>query len=122
MEALDDQTLRVRILQKEPKIGMTLSILPAVWRRSTSCASPDRKGTNKSRFARAAAGGKESTISEGAKVSEEIVKQLADLKVLMSSCRRDLDRQQQEITLLKMSHQPSYSRNWNLSPDSHPAG
>ena len=39
----------------------------------------------------------------------------------MSSFRRDLDRQLREITTLKVSHQHSYSGNWNLSPDSHPA-
>ena len=77
---------------------------------------------NKSKFARAAICDKESTGSEGVKVSEEIVKPLADLKVLMSSYRLDLDRQQKEITMLRSSHQPSYFGNWNLSPDSHPTG
>ena len=68
---------------------------------------------NKSRFACAAAGGKESTDPEGTKMSEEILRQLADLTVLMSSFRRDLDRQQQEITTLKVSYKPSYSVQWN---------
>ena len=45
---------------------------------------------NKPRFTRAAADGKESTGSEGAKASNDIIKQLADLKVLMSSFRQDL--------------------------------
>ena len=64
---------------------------------------------SKSRFARAAAGGKESTGSEGTKMSKEIVRQLADLTVLMSSYRRDLDRQQQVIKTLKGSHKPQES-------------
>ena len=75
---------------------------------------------NKPRFARAAAGGKESTGSEEAKMSEEIVKHLANLKVLVSSFQQDLDRQRQKIITLKVSHQPSHSGNWNLSPDIQP--
>ena len=55
-------------------------------------------------------------------MSEEILRQLADLTVLMSSFRRDLDRQQQEITMPKVSHKPPYSGKWNLSPAPHPAG
>ena len=40
----------------------------------------------------------------------------------MSSYRRDLGRQQQEITTLKESHKPPYSEKWNISPALHPAG
>ena len=46
---------------------------------------------SKSSFARASAVGKESTGSEGTKMSEEILRQLANLTVLMSSYRPDLD-------------------------------
>ena len=38
-------------------------------------------------------------------MSVEILKQLADLKGLMNSYRRALDKQQQEITTLKRSQQ-----------------
>ena len=55
-------------------------------------------------------------------MSEEILRQLADLTVLLSSYRRDLDRQQQEIITLKGSHKPPYSGKWNRSPASHPVG
>ena len=51
----------------------------------------------KSIFVRAAAGGKESTGSGETKMSEEILKQLADLKSLVCIYRRDHDKQQQEI-------------------------
>ena len=54
----------------------------------------------KSRFVRAAAVGKESTGSNGTQMSVETLKQLADLKGLMSSYQRDLDKQQQEVTTL----------------------
>ena len=39
----------------------------------------------------------------------------------MSSYRRDLDKQQQEITTLKRCHQPPYQGNWNHLPDPHQA-
>ena len=42
---------------------------------------------SRSRFARAAAGGKESTGSERTKMLKEILRQLADLTVLMTSFR-----------------------------------
>ena len=51
----------------------------------------------------------------------KILKHLADLKGLVCSYRRDLDKQQQEIEMLKRSHQ-SYLGNWNLSPEPRPAG
>ena len=61
---------------------------------------------SKSRFIRTPAGGNESTGSGEAKMSEENLKQLAALKGLMCSYRRDLDKQQQEIEGLKRSYQP----------------
>ena len=48
---------------------------------------------NKSRFVRAAADGKESIGSGEAQMSEEILKQMADLKGLVCLYRRDLDKQ-----------------------------
>ena len=74
----------------------------------------------KSRFVRGTAGGKESTGSEGTQMLDEILSKLTDLR--LTSYRRDLDKQKQEMTTLKMSHQPSYQGNWNLSPEPHPAG
>ena len=70
----------------------------------------------KSRFARAAAGGKEPTGSERTLMLQEILKQLADLKNLMTSYRRDLDKQQQKITTLKRSHQPPKENSRKLEP------
>ena len=71
LEALVDQALRVRILEKEPKnlddaLNMACRFEAFYIMGST----------------RVAAGGKESTGLEGAQASEEIVTQLADLKVL----------------------------------------
>ena len=48
-------------------------------------------------------------------MSEEILKQLADLKGLVCSYRRDLDKQQREIEGLKRNYQPPHQGNWNLS-------
>ena len=93
VEALDDQTLRVRILEKESKdlddVLNIASLLEAF--DIMGFAGPEGE-KNKSRFARAAASGKEST---GSVVPKEIVKQLADLKVCIGSYRRNLDRQQE---------------------------
>ena len=66
LESLDDQTLRVRILEKEPKnmdaalnIASRLEVFDIM-----GFAGPEGE-KNKSRFARAAADGKEFTSSEG---------------------------------------------------------
>ena len=66
--------------------------------------------------------GKEYTGSGEAKMLDEILKQLADLKGLVCSYRRDLDKQQQEIETLKRSHQSPYLVNWKLPPEPRPAG
>ena len=79
------------------------------------------KERRKSRFVRAAAGGKESTGSGETKMSQEVLKQLADLKGLVCSYRRDFEKQQQEIEGLKRSYQPPYQGNWNPPPKPRPA-
>ena len=48
-------------------------------------------------------------------------KQLADVKGLVCSYQRDLEKQQ-EIEMLKGSHQPPYQGNWNFLPELRPAG
>ena len=55
-------------------------------------------------------------------MSDEILKQLADVKGLVCSYRRDLDKQQHEIETLKRSHQSLYPGNWNLPSEPRPAG
>ena len=113
----------MRIVEKEPNnLDDALNMASRLEASDIMGFAGQEGKNNKSRFTHAAAGGKESTGSKGAKILEVIVKQSADLKVLMSSYRRDIDRQQQEITMLRRSHQRSYSENSNLSPDSHPAG
>ena len=77
---------------------------------------------SKSKCVRAAAGSKEYTGSGDAKTSEEILKQLADLKGLVSSYRRYLDKQQQEIEVLKRNYQPPYQGSWNLPSEPRSAG
>ena len=59
---------------------------------------------SKSRFARVAAGGKELNCAGEGKMSEEILKQLAELKGLVCSYRRDLNRHQQELELMKRNY------------------
>ena len=122
LEALNDQALRVHILEEPKNLDDALNIARRLEAFDIMGSSGQKAEKNKSKFARAAAGGKESTGSEGTKMSEEILRQLVDLTVLMSSFRRDLDRQQQDITTLKVSHKPSYSGQWSLSPAQHPAG
>ena len=110
LEALDDRALRVRILEKEPKnLDDALNMASRLEAFDIMSFTGQEAEKSKSRFARAADGGNESTGSEGTKMSEKILRQLADVTVLMSSFRRDLDRQQQEITALKVGHKPSYS-------------
>ena len=123
LEALDDQALRVPILEKKLKnLDDALNMASRLKTFDIMVSTGQKAEKSKSRFARATAGGRESTGSEGTKISEEIVRQLADLTVLMSSFRRDLDRQQQEITMLKATHKPPYSGKWNFSPGPHLAG
>ena len=123
LEALQDQALRVRILEKEPKnLDDALNLASRLEAFDIMGSTGQEAKMSKSRFARSATGGKESTGSEGTKMSEEILRQLADLPVLMSSFRLDLDRQQQEMTTLKVSHKPPYSGKLNFSPAPHSAG
>ena len=123
LEALEDQALRVRIPERELKnVDDALNMASRLEAFDIMGSTGQEAEKSKSRFARNAAGGKESTGSGGTKMSEEILRQLADLIVLMNSFRRHLDRQQQEITTLKMSHKPPYSGKWNLSHASHAAG
>ena len=123
LEALNDQTLRVRILEKEQKnLDDVFNLASRLKVFDSMGSSGSEAEKSKSRFVRAAAGGKESTGSGEAKMLDEIIKQLADLKGLVCSYRRDLENQQQEIEMLKRSHQSPYHGNWNLSPEPHPAG
>ena len=91
LDAFDGQALRVRILDKEPKnLDDALNLVRRLEAfHIMGSTGPDAE-KSKSRFVRAAAGGKESTGSREAKMSEEIVKQLADLKGLVFSYRQDL--------------------------------
>ena len=85
LEALDDQALRVRILEKEPKnLDDALNMASRLEAFDIMDSTGQEAEKSKSRFARAAAGGKESTSSEATKVSEDILKQLADLKTGIS--------------------------------------
>ena len=86
LETLDDQALRVRILEKEPNnLDDALKMASRMEAFDIMGSTGQEVEKSKSRFARAVAGGKESTGSEGMKMSEEIVRQLADLTVLISS-------------------------------------
>ena len=68
MEALDGQALRVRILEKEPKnMDDALNIASLLEAFDIMGSIGQEAEKNKPRFARAAAGGKESNGSEGAK-------------------------------------------------------
>ena len=109
--ALVDQALRVRILEKEPKnLDDALNLASRLEAFDIMGATGPEAEKSKSRFVRATAGGKESTGSGEAKMSEEILKQLPDLKGLVCSYRRDLDKQQ-EIEGLKRSYQSPYQGN-----------
>ena len=105
LEALDDQALRVRILEKEPKnLDDALNMASRLEAFDMmGYVIPEIEG-RKSRFACVAAGGKELNGAGEDKMSEEILKQLAELKGLVGSCRRDLDRQQQELELMKRNY------------------
>ena len=120
-EALDDQALR--FLVKEPKnLDDALNLASRLEAFDIMGSTGPEEEKSKSRFDRAAAGGKESAGSGEAKMSDEILKQLADLKGLLGSYWRDLKKQQQEIEMLKRSHQSPYHGNWNLPPAPRPAG
>ena len=94
LEALDDQTLRVRILEKKPK-NVDEALIASRLEAFDVMGSAGPEGEkNKVKYARAAAGGKECTGSEVARVPEEITKQIADVKALVSCYRRELDKQQ----------------------------
>ena len=68
LEALDDQTLRVRILEKEPKnVDEALNIASRLKAFDIMGFAGPKGEKNKSRFARAAAGGKEFTSSKEAR-------------------------------------------------------
>ena len=67
---MDDQALRVRILQKEPKnMDDALNMASRLEVLDIMGSTGQEAEKNKPRFARATAGGKESTGSEGAKAS-----------------------------------------------------
>ena len=68
----------------------------------------------KSRFARAAAGGKELNGAGEGKMSKDIIKQLAKLKGSVGSYRRNLVRQQQELKLMKRNYQLPHQGCWSL--------
>ena len=89
LEVFNDQTRRVRILEKEPKnVDEALNIASRLEAFDIMGFAGPEGEKNKSRFARVVAGGKEFTSSEGAKAPEETAKQIADLKVLISdNCR-----------------------------------
>ena len=73
LEALDDQAQRVRILEKEPKnLDDALNMASRLEAFDIMGSTGQEAAKNESRFARAAAGGKESTGSEGTTMSEEI--------------------------------------------------
>ena len=72
LEALHDQALRVRILEKEPEIWMTLLIWTADGKFDIMGSTEPETEKSKSRFVRAAAGGKKLIGSGEAKISDEI--------------------------------------------------
>ena len=79
--AFDDKALRVRIFEKEPKnFDDALNIASRFKAFDIMGSTGPEAEKGKSRFVRAAAGGKESTGSEGTKMAVEILKKLADLK------------------------------------------
>ena len=89
LEALNDQALRVSILEKEPKnLDNALNLASRLEAFDIMGSTGPEAGKSKSRFECATAGGKESTGSGEATMYEEILKQLADLKGLVCSYRR----------------------------------
>ena len=123
LEALDDQALRIRILEKEPKH------LDDALNMASRLEAFDMMGyvipeieKSKSRFARSAAGGKELNGAGEGKMSKEILKQLTEVNGLVGSYRRDLDMQQQELELMKRNYQLPHQGYWSLPPAPQPAG
>ena len=103
----------MRILENEPKnLDDALNLASRLEAFDIMGSTGPEAEKSNSRFVRAAAGSKESTGSGEAKMSEEILKQLVDLKGLVCSYRRDLDKQQQVIEGLKRSYQPPYQGNF----------
>ena len=91
LEALDDQALRVYILEKEPKnlhdalnLASRLEVFDIYGFYETGNRANQKN-------VRVAAGGNESSGSGEPKLTEEVLKQLADLKGLVCSYRRDLE-------------------------------
>ena len=71
LEALDDHALRVRILEKEPKnLDDALNLVSRLEAFDIMGSTGPEAEKNKSRFVRAATGGKESTSSGEEKMSE----------------------------------------------------
>ena len=99
-------------------------IWPADWKHSILWILWDEKQrrANQDSYVPRLAGRNPPPGSCEMKLSEEVLKQLADLKGLVCSYRRDLEKQQQEIEGLKRSHQPPYQGNWNPRSQPHPAG
>ena len=76
-EALDDQVLQMRILEKEQNnLDDALNLASRLEAFNIKGSTGQEADKGRSRFVRAAAGGKESTGSEVTKMSEEILKQL----------------------------------------------
>ena len=94
VKALDDQALRVCILEKEPKnLDDALNLSRRLEAFDIMGSTGTETEKSKSRFVRAATSGKESTGSGETKLSEEVLKQLADLKGLVYSYKQDLEKQ-----------------------------
>ena len=86
LEALGDQTLRIRIPEKKPKhLDYALDMASRLEAFDMMGYVVPEIEKNKSRFARAAIGGKELNGAGEEKMSEEIIKQLAELKGLVGS-------------------------------------
>ena len=114
LSALDDQAQRVRILEKKPNnLEDALNLVGRLEAFEMMASTRSETVKRKSRFVRAAADGKESIGSGETKLSENVLKQPADLKGLMCSCRRDLEKQQQEIEGLNTTYQSPSQGSWN---------
>ena len=123
LEALDEQALRVRILKKQSKnLDDALNLARRLESFDIMGSMSPEAEKSKSKFVRAADGSKEYTGSGDSKMSKELLKQLADLKGLVCCYRRGLEKQQQEIEVLKRSYESPYQGNWNLPPEPRPTG
>ena len=103
----------MRILKEPKNLDDALNLASRLEAFNIMGSTGPETEKSKSRFVRVAAGGKESTSSGEMKLSEEVLKQLADLMGRVCSYRRDLEKQQQDIEGLKRSYQPPYQGNWN---------